>query len=166
MSKQHGDGTRILGIPCVGDRVTQTVVARHLVARVEPVFHEDSYGYRPNRSALDAVERCRQRCWKRDWVIDLDVAKFFDPVPWHLVVKAVRAHTDARWVVLYVTRWLQAPLRQPDGTLAACCSVTWSGPLQADGGRLPKAERLLPEGVFRHPRANSSAGRAIPTASS
>ena len=115
--KQHGGGTRTLGIPCVGDRVAQTVVARHLGARVEPVFHEDSYGYRPKRSALDAVERCRQRCWKRDWVIDLDVAKFFDTVPWHLVLKAVRAHTGARWVVLYVTRWLQAPLRLPDGTL-------------------------------------------------
>jgi RNA-directed DNA polymerase len=115
--KQHGGGMRMLGIPTVADRVAQTVVARHLGVRVEPVFHEDSYGYRPGRSALDAVEVCRRRCWKRDWVIDLDIAKFFDSVRWDLIVKAVQAHTDARWVVLYVRRWLQAPLQLPDGTL-------------------------------------------------
>jgi group II intron reverse transcriptase/maturase len=115
--KQHGGGTRVLGIPTVADRVAQTVVARHLGKRAEPVFHADSYGYRPNRSALQAVERCMQRCWKRDWVIDLDVARFFDSVPWNLIVKAVEAHTSAPWVVLYVRRWLAAPLQLPDGTL-------------------------------------------------
>jgi RNA-directed DNA polymerase len=115
--KQHGGGVRMLGIPTVADRVAQTVVARYLGARVEPVFHEDSYGYRPGRDALQAVEVCRQRCWKRDWAIDLDVRKFFDTVCWDLMVKAVEAHTDARWVVLYVTRWLAAPLRLPDGTM-------------------------------------------------
>ncbi|MEV5880613.1 group II intron reverse transcriptase/maturase [Streptomyces sp. NPDC052101] len=115
--KQHGGGTRMLGIPTVADRVAQTVVARHLGVRVDPVFHEDSYGYRPNRSALDAVERCRKRCWRRNWVIDLDIQKFFDSVPWDLMVKAVEAHTDAVWVKLYVQRWLQAPLQLPDGTL-------------------------------------------------
>ncbi|MFI1259126.1 reverse transcriptase domain-containing protein [Streptomyces netropsis] len=112
-----GGGVRILGVPTVSDRIAQTVVARHLMERVDPVFHEDSYGYRPGRSALDAVERCRQRCWKRDWVVDLDVQKFFDSVRWDLIVKAVEAHTDARWVILYVKRWLQAPLQLPDGTL-------------------------------------------------
>ncbi|MGW6795808.1 group II intron reverse transcriptase/maturase [Streptomyces chartreusis] len=115
--KPHGGGTRILGIPCVVDRVAQTVAARHLMRRVEPVFHPDSYGYRPGRSALDAVARCRDRCWKRNWVIDLDVAKFFDSVRWDLLVKAVGAHTDAVWVILYVRRWLQAPMQQPDGSL-------------------------------------------------
>jgi group II intron reverse transcriptase/maturase len=115
--KQHGGGTRILGIPTVADRVAQTVVARHLGIRVDPAFHEDSYGYRPGKSALDAVERCRERCWKKDWVIDLDIQKFFDSVRWDLVVKAVEAHTDAVWVKLYVQRWLQAPLQLPDGTL-------------------------------------------------
>ena len=107
----------MLGVPTVADRVAQTVVARHLGIRVEPVFHEDSYGYRPKRSALDAVDRCRQRCWKKDWVIDLDIQKFFDSVRWDLIVKAVQAHTDAVWVMLYVRRWLQAPLQLPDGTL-------------------------------------------------
>ncbi|MFH9355358.1 group II intron reverse transcriptase/maturase [Kitasatospora sp. NPDC017646] len=115
--KQHGGGTRMLGIPTVADRVAQTVVARHLMRRVDPAFHPDSYGYRPNRSALDAVEACRQRCWKKDWVIDLDIQKFFDTVRWDLVVKAVEAHTDAVWVKLYVERWLRAPLQLPDGTL-------------------------------------------------
>ncbi|MEU7876563.1 group II intron reverse transcriptase/maturase [Dactylosporangium sp. NPDC049140] len=115
--KPHGGGTRILGVPAIADRVAQTVVARRLEERVEQIFHPDSYGYRPNRSALDAVAICRRRCWKYDWVVDLDVQKFFDSVPWDLVVKAVQANTDLPWVVLYVKRWLQAPLQLPDGTL-------------------------------------------------
>jgi RNA-directed DNA polymerase len=107
------------GVPTVADRIAQTVVARRLEGKVEPIFHPDSYGYRPGRSALDAIAVCRQRCWKYDWVIDLDVQKFFDSVRWDLVVKAVQAHTDAdaRWVVLYVKRWLAAPIQQPDGTV-------------------------------------------------
>ena len=116
--KQHGGGTRVLGVPTVADRVAQTVVAAHLEKRVEPVFHPDSYGYRPGRSALDAVRACRERCWKRAWVIDLDVQKFFDSVPHDLIVKAVEAHTDAPWVRLYVRRWLTAPNQQLDGSLA------------------------------------------------
>ncbi|HWM99423.1 MAG TPA: reverse transcriptase domain-containing protein, partial [Streptosporangiaceae bacterium] len=85
--------------------------------RVEPVFHPNSYGYRPGRSALDAVGKCRERCWKRNWVVELDIRKFFDSVPWDLLVKAVAVHTDAVWVNLYVRRWLAAPLVMPDGTL-------------------------------------------------
>jgi RNA-directed DNA polymerase len=115
--KPHGGGARILGVPTIADRVAQTVVARHLEEKVEPIFHPDSYGYRPKRSALDAVATCRQRCWRHNWVIDLDIEKFFDTVPWDLVVKAVEAHTDAPWALLYVKRWLAAPLQQPDGTL-------------------------------------------------
>ena len=78
--KPHGGGTRILGIPTVADRVAQTVVVRRLEGKVEPLFHPDSYGYRPNRSSLDAAAICRKRCWKTDWVIDLDIQKFFDSV--------------------------------------------------------------------------------------
>lgn len=115
--KAHGVGTRMLGVPTVADRVSQTVVAARLEAKVEPIFHTDSYGYRPNRSALDAVSACRKRCWEYSWVIDLDIRKFFDSVPWDLVVKAVEAHTDDPWVVLYVKRWLAAPLRHADGSL-------------------------------------------------
>jgi RNA-directed DNA polymerase len=116
--KPHGDGVRVLGVPTVADRIAQTVVARRLEAKVEPIFHPDSYGYRPGRSALDAVAACRKRCWRKDWVIDLDVQKFFDSVSWELVIKAVEANTDQPWVVLYVRRWLAAPLQLPDGTLA------------------------------------------------
>lgn len=115
--KQHGGGTRTLGIPCVADRVAQTVVAAHLEKRVDPIFHPDSYGYRPGKSALEAVGTCRRRCWERDWVVEFDVRKFFDSVRWDLLVKAVEAHTDAPWVLLYVKRWLAAPIQQPDGTL-------------------------------------------------
>jgi RNA-directed DNA polymerase len=113
-----GGGTRVLGVPTVADRVAQTVVAMELEKRVESMFHPDSYGYRPKRSALDAVEVCRERCWKSGgWVLDLDIRKFFDTVDHELMVKAVRANTDADWVVLYVRRWLSAPLQSPDGTL-------------------------------------------------
>jgi group II intron reverse transcriptase/maturase len=112
-------GVRILGVPTVADRIAQTVVAMHLERLVEPVFHPDSYGYRPGRSALDAVARCRERCWRSDWVIDLDVRAFFDSVDHSLMLKAVERHTDARWVLLYVARWLKAPVRLADGTLAA-----------------------------------------------
>jgi len=112
-------GVRILGVPTVADRIAQTVVAMYLERLVEPIFHPDSYGYRPGRSALDAVARCRERCWRNDWVIDLDVRAFFDSVDHSLMLKAVRRHTDAKWVLLYVARWLKAPMRQPDGTLAA-----------------------------------------------
>jgi RNA-directed DNA polymerase len=115
--KPHGGGTRILGVPTVADRIAQTVVAGVLEERVERIFHPDSYGYRPGRSALDAVGVCRERCWKYDWVIDLDIRKFFDSVPWDLIVKAVEANTDLPWVVLYVRRWLAALLALPDGTL-------------------------------------------------
>jgi len=115
--KPHGGGTRTLGVPTVADRIAQTVVARRLEAKVEPIFHPNSYGYRPGRSALDAVAVCRERCWKAGWVVDLDIQKFFDSVPWDLVVKAVVANTDLPWVVLYVKRWLQAPLLLPDGSL-------------------------------------------------
>ncbi len=117
VAKAHGPGTRILGVPTVADRIAQTVVAGVLEERAERLFHPDSYGYRPKRSALDAVAACRRRCWETDWVIDLDIRKFFDSVPWDLVVRAVQANTGLPWVVLYVRRWLQAPLQLPDGTL-------------------------------------------------
>ena len=117
--KPHGGGVRMLGVPTVADRVAQTVVAKYLEPRVEQTFHPDSYGYRPGISALEAVGACRARCWKFDWIIDLDVQKFFDTVPWDLVARAVEAVTDARWVLLYVKRWLAAPLKHPDGVLVA-----------------------------------------------
>jgi RNA-directed DNA polymerase len=118
--KPHGGGTRILGVPTVADRVAQTVAALTLEPRTESIFHDDSYGYRPGRSPLMAVARCRERCWKKDWIIDLDVRKFFDSVDHDLMVKSVEANTtpEQRWVVLYVKRWLKAPILMPDGRLA------------------------------------------------
>lgn len=113
-----GGGTRLLGVPAVADRVAQTVAAARIEAAVEPLFHRDSFGYRPRKSALDAVGACRERCWKFDWVVEFDIRKFFDTVPWDLMVKAVEAHVSEKWVILYVKRWLAAPLRMPDGTVA------------------------------------------------
>ncbi|MGH3479460.1 MAG: group II intron reverse transcriptase/maturase [Nocardioidaceae bacterium] len=117
--KAGGKGVRLLGVPTVADRVAQTVVRMYLEPEVEPVFHPDSYGYRPGKSALDAVAACRQRCWRTAWVIDLDIRAFFDSVPWDLVLKAVAHHTDQRWILLSVERWLKAPLQRQDGTLVA-----------------------------------------------
>jgi RNA-directed DNA polymerase len=110
-------GVRPLGVPTVADRIAQTVVASALEVAVEPIFDDDSYGYRPGRSAHDALEVCRQRCWRYDWAIDLDVKSFFDSVDHQLLLKAVAHHTDQRWILLYVQRWLQAPLAKPDGSL-------------------------------------------------
>ena len=107
----------MLGVPTVTDRIAQTVVKMALAPAVEPLFHSDSYGYRPGRSALDAVAACRQRCWKASWVIDLDIRRFFDTVDHDLVRKAVARHTDQRWTLLYVQRWLEAPVQHGDGTL-------------------------------------------------
>src|SRR3954454_7870805 len=116
IEKPHGEGMRTLGIPTVADRIAQTVVAKHLEERVEPVFHPDSSGYRPGRSAHDAVETARRRGWQYDLVLDLDIRAVFATVPWEHVLAAVAAHTDAAWVLLYVKRWLAAPLQHPDGT--------------------------------------------------
>jgi RNA-directed DNA polymerase len=119
--KAGGKGVRLPGVPTVADRVAQTVARLYLEPQVEPVFHPDSYGYRPGKSALDAVAACRKRCWRADWVIDMDIRAFFDTVPWDLVRKAVAHHIapGQRWIVLYVERWLKAPLQQADGTLVA-----------------------------------------------
>lgn len=110
-------GERILGIPTVADRIAQMVVTKQLEPEVEPHFHPDSYGYRPGKSALDAVATARQRCWKSDWVIDLDIKGFFDNLDHELVMRAVKKHTDCRWVLLYIERWLKAPMQRTDGTL-------------------------------------------------
>jgi group II intron reverse transcriptase/maturase len=115
IEKESG-GTRPLGIPTVADRVAQTVVKMVLEPMVEPHFHPDSYGYRPRKSALDAVGIARKRCWDADWVVDLDIKGFFDSIPHDLVERAVAHHTDIPWVRLYVARWLRAPVQRPDGT--------------------------------------------------
>jgi RNA-directed DNA polymerase len=114
--KDNG-GIRQLGIPTVADRIAQTVVKMVFEPTVEPVFHPDSYAYRPGRSALDAVGVARKRCWAADWVIDLDIKGFFDCLDHDLVERAVAHHTDNPWVRLYIARWLRAPLQSADGTI-------------------------------------------------
>jgi RNA-directed DNA polymerase len=115
--KDHGAGVRVLGVPNVVDRVAQTAVTKLLEEKLEPIFHPDSYGYRPGRSAHDALAVTRKRCWKQDWLLDLDIRAFFDSVPHDLLLKAVAHHTDLRWVLLYIERWLKAPMQMPNGTL-------------------------------------------------
>jgi RNA-directed DNA polymerase len=126
--KPHGLGVRVLGVPTVADRVAQTVVKRYLEPGVEPVFHPDSYGYRPGCSAHDALRVCRDRCWKYFWVIDLDFQSFFDSLDHGLVLRAVAAHTDQRWILLCVERWLKAPVQLEDGTEVARDRGTPRGP--------------------------------------
>ena len=114
-----GGGERKLGIPTVADRVAQMVVKMHLEPKVEPLFHPDSYGYRRFKSAHDAVGQARKRCWKYDWVLDLDIKGFFDNIPHELLMRAVRKHAKEKWVVLYVERWLKAPAQNEQGQLIA-----------------------------------------------
>ncbi|HWT83494.1 MAG TPA: group II intron reverse transcriptase/maturase, partial [Candidatus Methylomirabilis sp.] len=117
--KDHGEGVRLLGVPNTADRVAQTAAAMLLETKLEPVFHRDSYGYRPGRSAHDALAVCRRRCRAKDWVLDLDIRAFFDSVPHSLLLKAVAHHTSERWILLYISRWLVAPMQMPDGTITA-----------------------------------------------
>lgn len=110
-------GVRILGIPTVSDRVAQMVVKMHFEPKVEPIFAADSYGYRPRKSAIDALRITRGRCWRYDWVIELDIRKLFDRIDHELLMKAVRKHTDSAWEILYIERWLKAPFQMQDGSL-------------------------------------------------
>jgi RNA-directed DNA polymerase len=116
--KGDSGGTRPLGIPTVSDRIAQMVVKRYLEPILEPLFDKDSYGYRPGKSAHDARVVARRRCWDHDWVLDLDIKRFFDEIDWGLLMLAVRRHTGCRWVLLYLERWLETPVSMPDGTLS------------------------------------------------
>ena len=120
-------GTRPLGIPTVADRIAQEVARRYLEPYLEAVFHADAYGYRPGRSAIDAVRQARQRCWRYDWVLDIDVKAYFDSIDWERLLKAVRHHTDCRWVLLYIERWLKAPVQMEDGSVVPRTAGTPQG---------------------------------------
>lgn len=117
MIPKRDGGQRALGIPTVSDRIAQTVVAMVLEPVLEPHFHPDSYGYRPGKSAIQALGVARQRCWRSAWVLDLDIKGFFDNLDHALLLRALRKHTACPWVLLYVARWLQAPVQGQDGTL-------------------------------------------------
>ena len=114
-------------VPTVADRIAQEVVRRYLEPRLEPVFHANSYGYRPGRSAIDAVRQARQRCWQYDWVLDIDVRGYFDSIDWELMLKAVRRHTNCPWVPLYIERWLKAPVQMEDGSVVPRTAGTPQG---------------------------------------
>jgi group II intron reverse transcriptase/maturase len=117
ISKKSGNEVRILGVPTVADRVAQMVVKLTFEPCVEPYFLPDSYGYRPRKSALDAVGVTRQRCWRYDWLLEYDIKGMFDNLDHQLLMKAVRKHTDNKWVVLYIERWLKTPMQMSDGSL-------------------------------------------------
>ena len=108
-------GTRPLGIPTVADRIAQMVVVQILEPVLEPVFHNDSYGYRPGRSAHEAIGQARKRCWQNDWVLDMDIKGFFDNIDHELLNKALTRHVDQKWVLLYINRWLKVPYETMEG---------------------------------------------------
>jgi len=114
--KQAG-GVRYLGIPTVSDRIAQMVVKMHFEPLVEPYFHDDSYGYRPGKSAIQAVGVTRKRCWRYNWVLEFDIKGLFDNIDHDLLLKAVKHHTETKWILLYIERWLKVPFQKEDGTL-------------------------------------------------
>jgi len=114
---KKGGGQRALGIPTVSDRIAQTVVKIYFEPEVEPFFHNDSYGYRPNKSAKEALGVARQRCWSYDWLVDMDIRKCFDTISHDLLMRAVQKHTQCKWILLYIQRWLKSPIQRPDGTV-------------------------------------------------
>lgn len=108
-------GKRGLGIPTVEDRVAQMVVKLYFEPKVEPIFHKDSYGYRPNKSALDAIGQARKRCWKYDYVIEFDIKGLFDNIDHELLMRAVQKHTNEPWTLMYIERWLKVPFLNSEG---------------------------------------------------
>jgi RNA-directed DNA polymerase len=120
---------RPLGIPTITDRIAQMVVKIYLEPTLEQHFHLDSYGYRPGKSAEQAIKVTRQRCWQFDWVVDLDIKGFFDNIDHDLLMKAVRKHTDESWILLYIERWLKAPVQFQDGSQKSSDTGTPQGGL-------------------------------------
>lgn len=115
--EKRSGGTRLLGIPTISDRIAQTVVKMYLEPELEPHFHEDSYGYRPGKSAIQAVSVTRERCWKYGWVFEFDIKGAFDNIDHSLLTRALKKHTNCEWVLLYIDRWLKAPMQHSDGIL-------------------------------------------------
>ena len=124
--KKNG-GTRILGIPTVEDRVAQMVAKIYFEPNVEKIFYEDSYGYRPNKSAIQAVGVLRERCWRKDWVVDFDITGLFDNIRHNYLIEMVKRHTKEQWVILYIERWLKTPFKMQDGTIVERTSGTPQG---------------------------------------
>lgn len=124
--KKNG-GTRILGIPTVEDRVAQMVAKIYFEPNVEKIFYEDSYGYRPNKSAIQAVGTLRERCWRKDWVVDFDIKGLFDNIRHDYLIEMVKRHTKEEWIILYIERWLKTPFKMQDGTIVERTAGTPQG---------------------------------------
>lgn len=110
-------GERMLGIPTVSDRIAQTVVKLYLEPEMERIFLPDSYGYRSNKSAHDAINITKQRCWKYNWILEFDIKGLFDNISHDLLIKAVKCHTESKWAILYIERWLKVPIELPNGEM-------------------------------------------------
>ena len=126
IAKKNG-GTRLLGIPTVEDRIAQMTAKLYLEPSVEPMFHKDSYGYRPNKSALQAIETTRKRSWDRDWVLEFDIKGLFDNIRHDYLIEMVSRHTEHKWIILYVKRWLVTPFQMEDGSIRDRMSGTPQG---------------------------------------
>lgn len=124
--KKNG-GTRVLGIPTVEDRIAQMVAKLYFEPKVEKIFYEDSYGYRPNKSAIQAIAVTRQRCWRKDWVLEFDIKGLFDNINHEILMKMVKQHTNEDWILLYIQRWLVAPFQYEDGTIVTRTAGTPQG---------------------------------------
>ncbi|SHJ89744.1 group II intron reverse transcriptase/maturase [Hathewaya proteolytica DSM 3090] len=124
--KKNG-GIRILGIPTVEDRIAQMVAKLYFEPQVEPIFYEDSYGYRPNKSAIQALEITRRRCWRKDWVLEFDIKGLFDNIRHDILLEMVKKHTQEEWIILYIQRWLTTPFQMEDGTIVSRTSGTPQG---------------------------------------
>jgi RNA-directed DNA polymerase len=120
-------GVRMLGVPTVADRIAQMVVKDALEPLVEPHFHRDSYGYRPGKSAHDALSETRKRCWRYDWILEFDIRGLFDNIDHELLMRAILKHTDCKWVILYIQRWLTAPFQTAEGELISRTKGTPQG---------------------------------------
>ena len=150
----------MLGVPTVADRVAQMVVKIYFEPRVEPYFHSDSYGYRPGKSAHDALAVTRERCWKYDWVLEFDIKGLFDNIDHELLMKAVRKHTGNPWVILYIERWLKAPFQMPNGAVVERTKGTPQGGICKASHMPPYAKQatmqrdVLEPMVFSHCRLN------------
>ena len=150
-------GERKLGIPTVSDRVAQMVAKLHFEPLVEPYFHTDSYGYRPNKSAHQAIEVTRKRCWRHDWVLEFDIKGLFDNIDHQLLMKAARKHTDNRWVLLYIERWLTAPIELEDGAIMVRRRGVPQGALSAQYYQTCSCTMLLISGWKDNFRSDHSA---------
>ena len=120
-------GTRLLGIPTVEDRIAQMLVKLYFEPEVEPMFYEDSYGYRPNKSAIQALDVTRKRCWRKDWVLEFDIKGLFDNIKHDILINMVKKHTNEEWIILYIQRWLTAPFQMENGELVPRISGTPQG---------------------------------------